>query len=169
MEENRASKKKVKFGGFNILDILIVFFVLATVLILLFRGEIIDSLRTSMGETQIEFVVRTNSVREISCLAVNVGDNFYDKEGGAYLGEVTEVSYRPAKKEVTMADGTIVLTDDPMYFTLHITVRGTGESKPEGFFINATRIVSPGANIIYETSLLSSTGHVVRAIEVVDQ
>ena len=93
-----------------------------------------------------------------SYMAVEEGDPLFDNETGTRIGTVTRVSATPYMREVTLADGSIVTSPDPEYFTLIVVAQGPGKTSEIGVLLDGSRLCSPGGTIKLASTRLDTTG-----------
>lgn len=155
MEEKRVGFK------FNILDIIIVIFIIAAAAGVLIKSGMLGGTLSAAEPVPISFSVKIENVRTYTIDAFNIGDGLYDAETGAYLGVITAIEKTPYKTYVVHIDGSLTLEPVPEKYTLMITVEGTGKVTGTGNYINGNRIVSPGAGLQISTKYALTEGTVI--------
>ena len=155
----KQSERRGKlFGVLNLLDLLILLFIVALAAVLLLRSNLTDTLGGTAEDISISYSVRVEPVRVMSMLAVSKGDPLFDEETGVQIGVVSKVDASPYMREVTLSNGTIVTSPDPEYYTLIIWADGSGKNSEYGPMINGSRICTPGATIKLGSTRLTTTG-----------
>ena len=143
MGKKTSEKRGKLFGVLNILDLIILLFLLSLGAALAFRGNVKDQLGSTADDVTVEFSVRIEPVRVMTYMAVEEGDPLFDNETGTRIGTVTRVSATPYMREVTLADGSIVTSPDPEYLTLLIFAQGTGKNQRGRHFARRLAPVLP--------------------------
>lgn len=158
MGKKTSEKRGKLFGVLNILDLIILLFLLSLGAALAFRGNVKDQLGSTADDVTVEFSVRIEPVRVMTYMAVEEGDPLFDNETGTRIGTVTRVSATPYMREVTLADGSIVTSPDPEYFTLIVVAQGPGKTSEIGVLLDGSRLCSPGGTIKLASTRLDTTG-----------
>ena len=154
--ENKKTGKL--FGVFNLLDLVIVLFVVAAGAALMWRLDLVNSVGAGSQDVTIEYTIRIEPVRLMTYLAVKEGDPLYDSENGAAIGVVTKVETETYYREVIMLDGSLMASPDPENLTVFITAEGVGKSTQDGLMLGGNRICSPGGTIKAASTKLDTTG-----------
>lgn len=153
-------KKKLKF---NILDVVIILFVVAVLVGVALRSNLLDSTVAKSSSVGIDFSVKIENVRHYTYEAIEVGETFYDKETGNALGKITDVALVPYSTTVTLSDGTIISREVPDKYNMIISVKGVGKVSDEGYYINGNRLVSPNGSIDISTQKVITNGKFLSA------
>ena len=95
MGKKTSEKRGKLFGVLNILDLIILLFLLSLGAALAFRGNVKDQLGSTADDVTVEFSVRIEPVRVMTYMAVEEGDPLFDNETGTRIGTVTRVSATP--------------------------------------------------------------------------
>lgn len=159
MPKQQAQERRGKlFGVLNLLDLMILLFIVALAAVLMLRSNLRDTLGGTSEDINIAYTVRIEPVRVMSLTAVKKGDPLFDEETGVQIGTVTRVEGSPYMREVTLADGSIVASPDPEYYTVIISAEGSGKNSEYGPMINGSRICTPGGTIKLGSTRLTTTG-----------
>ncbi|MBQ2698171.1 MAG: DUF4330 domain-containing protein [Clostridia bacterium] len=158
MAKKTAGGRGKLFGLLNILDLVILVFLISLGFALVLRGGLKDDLGTSADDVKVAFTLRIEPVRVMTYMAIAEGDPVFDEETGSRIGTVTKVTASPYQREVTMEDGTLMLSPDPEYLCLIVSAEGVGKESENGILLNGTRFCSPGANIKLGFPNVTTTG-----------
>lgn len=82
MGKKTSEKRGKLFGVLNILDLIILLFLLSLGAALAFRGNVKDQLGSTADDVTVEFSVRIEPVRVMTYMAVEEGDPLFDNETG---------------------------------------------------------------------------------------
>jgi len=148
---------KEKKSGFNIIDLIIVLFVLLAAVGIALRYNLADNIYlNATGEIfEIEFETREN-IQEASQDYLKPGVKFYINIESTEIGTIKEILEirNPALGYEALSNGDVVQTDLPG----RIDVKGIMESKgritKEGFMINGNSFVAPGKEFLIHTGEL---------------
>lgn len=154
-----------KFKGFNILDMVIVVLVIA-VLGAFFGSSLFKKVETKEYGTQIEYVIRTGSVRVQTVDALKKDLGLLDGETGNTIGKIVSVEVKPYTENRTKADGTVVSVEIPDRYTVYSTLRCDGLINQSGYFVSS-RQLAPGASFRIVGEGVDTSGTVVSVKEIV--
>lgn len=120
------NKEGMIFGKVNIIDLLIVLFIIAA-LGLGFMKITEDKGPIFVNDTtKYSADILLRSLYDGFENEINEGDKLYDYKAGTYLGVVTGKTITPATQEVETADGRVVLAEVPDRWDVIFTVEGEG-------------------------------------------
>jgi len=120
------NKEGKLFGKVNIIDLTIVVFLLA-VLVLSAIKITEDKGPTFIAEkVDVELDIILRSMYDGFQNDLNIGDKLYDSTSGAYIGIITDKQVTPAIREVTTNDGRVVRAEVPQRWDIIFTVKGQG-------------------------------------------
>ncbi|MBC8535175.1 DUF4330 domain-containing protein [Feifania hominis] len=153
--------KKGKVFGVNVLDLVILLFVVAAAVFVMLKGNFIEKVKVTSNDAKIEYVVMLESVREYTYNAIYVGDPIFDDETDAQIGVVTKVEMKPYYDIIEKSDGTVVSALVPERYKLLITAEGDGKVTDDGYMINGNRLVAPNGSIKVATTRVCSNGKFV--------
>lgn len=123
---------------------------------------------TGSGELEATYVFRFESVRNVLTDNYHVGDRFYEKSTGAYMGEVTDVWTEPYG--VTLIDA----EDKPVYVErddasfVYIRLKGRAVEKQDGYYLDGGTELKVGANA-HALSLYSDRIGTYYRLEIVER
>lgn len=134
--------KKSKFR-FNIVDFILILFVLSAVvaLILYFLPGVTSRLSHS-GEVEITYVLEFRGVDDAFISNIQNGDKAYSAEQNFAMGNVKSVATGPySTLEYDSASGGAIMKDHPKLKTLIVTITASAlYTDGEGYSINGERI-----------------------------
>ena len=88
MGKKTSEKRGKLFGVLNILDLIILLFLLSLGAALAFRGNVKDQLGSTADDVTVEFSVRIEPVRVMTYMAVEEGDPLFDNETGKAFADL---------------------------------------------------------------------------------
>ncbi len=151
---------------FNIVDLIIIF-VVATTVVLLVKNFLGDVKGEVQGEKiNLQYVIETDIISEDLADNVSVGDTVYDYQSGKIIGTVTAYDVRNATHVGMSESGVQVISDIVGYRTLYITVESPAVGSPSGYSVESVS-VSVGREYSIMLPELFCTGSCVSA-EVID-
>ncbi|NLT57689.1 MAG: DUF4330 domain-containing protein [Clostridiales bacterium] len=155
---NRTERRGKLFGLFNILDLTVVIFIAALAVVLVMRGSLRDRLGGASPDVEIHFSVRLEPVRIMTYMALEKDQPLFDEETGMQIGVITKFTATPYMREVTLSNGSILLSPDPEYYTVIVHGVGSGRNSEYGPMLGGSRLCSPGGLIKLGSTRLSSNG-----------
>lgn len=154
-------KKGKIFGIFNILDVLVLLAIVLVVGGLAIRNNLLNMVKVASSDSEIEFSIHVERLRDYSYDALTIGDTLYDSETGASLGKITDKKKTEYKERVDLPNGTVTFATLPDRYTVTITVLGRGNSTADGNYINGNRLVAPNGRIEFSTKTVSTEGFIL--------
>ncbi len=127
------------FGKINIVDLLIILFVLVAVGATVYKFQFSAHKDVNTADGQIEYTLKVQGVRDFTANQFAVGDEVFDKETNKSIGTITGIRQEDAEEFVNMADGTFVMQTIPDKFDLYITIVSDARMNDEGYFANGTK------------------------------
>ncbi len=158
MGKRNQEKRGKLFGVLNILDLIILVFLLSLAAALALRGDVKDALGNTADDVTVDYSIRIEPVRVMTYMAVEEGDPLFDNETGNRIGTVTKVTASPYMREVTLLDGSVVTSPDPEYLTVIVFAQGTGKNSDLGVMLGGSRLCSPGGTIKLASTRLDTNG-----------
>lgn len=157
-----------KNAHFNVIDAVIIVLVVAVLLSIYFRFNIVDSLwaKTQTKEYDVSFTI--NDIRYTTPTYINIGDEVYFADSGEYFGKLISESENknalnitPASKYFTDSDGNVV---EVFYPDGETRVNAKGRLVCEGYYtedggfsVGGKQYLAPGQSLTVCTELVTVT------------
>lgn len=149
---------KARNKRFNSIDVFIILLVVLCIAAIYFRGMVASwiGVEKELDEYKITFSVK--QIRSTSDKYLIIGNEVYLSNGGL-LGKLSEKSSLPAKVFVNDQDGKPVEVSYPKDTCIDVTGSLTckGIMNDDGFYLNGTYSISPGAVLSVYTDMLDFT------------
>jgi len=145
-------KEKEKKSGFNIIDLIIILFIILAVVGIFMRYNLADQINLNAnGETfEIEFQIW--DIQEASQQYLTEGKSFYMTIEHIKIGEITTIlDVRPAIHYSEGLRGDISKTERPGRIDITGIMTGTGRTTKEGHMINGNTFVAPNKELYVHT------------------
>ena len=154
---NKEIKEKEKKPGFNIIDVIIVLFIILAAVGIVMRYNLADKINLNAhgDKFEIEFII--NNIQEASLDFLNPeiqlnGVSFYVTIESIKIGEVTHITASdPAAWQSEKLDGEIQDTVLPGRIDVRGVMVSTGRNKDGEFMINGNLFVAPGKEFFVHT------------------
>ena len=147
MKENKEKK-----SGFNIIDVIIVLFIILAVAGIIMRYNLADKINLNAnGETfEIEFLIL--DIQEASQKYLDEGKSFYITSESIKIGEITIIlSVIPSVHYAEDVHGNINKTERPGRIDMTGIMKSTGRTTKEGTMINGNTFVAPNKELFAHT------------------
>ena len=158
-----TAKKSAK-RGFNIIDIVVVVFILLAAA-MFFGSSIFDKVESSEYSTKLEYQVKTTCVRIHTVSTLCEGLDLLDGETGNSIGEIAAVEVRPYSENFTMMDGTVQTVNIPDRYTVYSTIVCDGTVRDDGYFIGSKQI-SAGTELKLVGEGVETSGTIISIKEI---
>lgn len=146
-------KEKEKKSGFNIIDLIIILFVILAVVGIFMRYNLADQINLNAnGDTfEIEFVIW--NIQEASQQYLHSGKSFYITIESIKIGEITEILdvRNPAVFYAENGRGEVIKTEYPGRIDVTGIMTSTGRSTKDGNMINGNLFVAPNKEFLVHT------------------
>ncbi|MCL1859852.1 MAG: DUF4330 family protein [Oscillospiraceae bacterium] len=145
-------KEREKKSGFNIIDLIIILFIILAVVGIIMRYNLADTINLNAhGETfEIEFLVL--DIQEASQQYLVEGKSFYMTTESIKIGEITTIlDIRPAVHYSEGLRGDISKTERPGRIDVTGIMTSTGRTTKEGHMINGNTFVAPNKELYVHT------------------
>lgn len=139
--------ENTKKARFNVIDLLIILAFIAVAAGILLRYNIADKLGVKADDVEVELTFRVSDMRTTSQDCFALGDTFVWDTVGVSLGELTEITFKPAEAVVELADGSAQLTYSETRIDAFGILRVKGTMTDEGFMLGGTQFISPGKDV----------------------
>ncbi len=149
-EKHEAEKKLKKAHHFNVLDAIIVVLVLACVVGIIIRYNLIDGLLKEANLSEYEITFSVADVRYTTANAFVEGDTFYIDDKDIFMGYFEKLdSISPAVMYVNDAEGNVMVVNYPESTRIDLTGRISCEGRFENnrFLLNGTYYIAPGKTL----------------------
>lgn len=157
MAEN-TTKRKIRF---NIIDVLIIFLVVVSVVGIYFRNHIAEwiGIDTDLKEYSVTFKV--TGVRATSEKYFFAGERIYIDSPNMELGVIDgNCTFSPSETYITMEDGTVIAVPSPQstYIDVVGNVKCRGAVRAnDGFYLDGSYLLTPGMTLKVHTERLDFT------------
>jgi hypothetical protein len=146
-----------KKAGFNIIDVLIILFLILAAVGIVLRFNLTDKINlNAKGDIfEIEFVTMDN-IQEASQDYLKPGVKFYINIESIEIGMIKEILEirNPAQGVEKLVNGDLLKTDLPGRIDVRGIMESRGRSKDEGVMINGNSFVAPGKEYFIHTGML---------------
>lgn len=151
-----TNKTKVRFNG---IDLLIVILVIACIVGIAMRYDVVDVIRYAGDEQTARVSFFLANIKESSEDCFEEGDAFYIDQTNEYLGVLEGgFVFEPAEDFNMTASGEYVKSAS---VNARSDMRGTIEAKGvfsnEGFLLNNTKYIAPGSEITLQSNKIKVT------------
>lgn len=148
------------FGKINIIDLLIIL-----ILVVLAAGisiRVFGSKSQSIKNTStFEYVIKIDDIRDCTLKALEKKGDVFNEKDGLKIGEITEVTSQPCKKEGIKSNGTRVFAERPDRFTAYVTVKVEGKCVDGCYYDAAENELGAGRGHRVSTKYASTSGEVL--------
>ena len=151
-KDNKNIKPKEKKSGFNIVDFIIIIFIILAAAGIVMRYNLADKINLNAhGETfEIEFLIL--DIQEASRQYLKEDKTFYMTIESIKIGEITKIlDIRPAVFYSEKLEGDIVKTEKPERIDVTGIMTSTGRTTKEGHMINGNTFVAPNKELYVHT------------------
>lgn len=142
----RIDNKGRIFGKVSVIDLFVVVFALAMVFafyLRFFRSET-TSVRAEDADT-FTYTVKIDGVRQWTVDGFHEGEQVWDSDNDTLLGTIKEIEAVPATAEVSLVNGTTVVTEKDNRFDIYLTIEADGLISENGRYF-ASRTYELGVN-----------------------
>ena len=151
---------KEKKSGFNIVDLLIVLFVILAAAGIVMRYNLADEIQfNALGETfEIEFKI--GPIQEASRKYLKPGEKFYINIEGLEIGTIKEILdiTDPAVDYDTVINGTVIRTELPGRIEVTGVMTSKGRTTRDGdIYLNGNSFIAAGGEFLANTGKLEVT------------
>ncbi len=156
--------KKKRFSASDLVIILVIAVIIAAVI---FLKNNVSSNSSGSGDrvVQIEYAIEFKMVPIDISKKIEAGDSARDPDNKQYIGTVVSAEETPYSELVyNFNDGAPVLSDNPEYSNLIITLRAEAVHNETGYYINGAKFLV-GKQSHFWTKGFASTGYCVGITE----
>ncbi len=137
------NKRNIKF---NILDFLIIVFVISVVAAVLLRNGIASNLTAS--KKTLQYTLKISDVQMESYDYIKPGTIVYSNDDNREIGKVVSVEpAQPATFYTVLSDGDVKKTEQPNRIDIYLTVETSGTVDSEGHKIDGKIFIASGKTI----------------------
>ena len=145
---------------FNIIDFFIILVIILCVLGIYFRAQIAEwiGVEKNLEEYNIEFKI--SGIRYTTSKYLQSGNAVYFDGGNILIGTIDgQCTVLPASAYVEGEDGVPVKVSYPKdtYIDVRGSIKCSGITKDDGFYLNGTYSLAPGSEINVRTEMLNFT------------
>ena len=162
----QKNEKKASKYRFNAIDAFIILVVVLCIVGIYFRSNIESWIgsKKDLSDYQITFVVE--KIKATSGEFINVGDRVY-LSNNIVLGSVSGFSNFPAKEYISDSEGNFIEVRYPenTYIDITVTVDCRGIKNEDGFYLDGTYLISPGAKLTASTEIMDFSFTVIGITE----
>lgn len=148
----------MKTKKFNLLDAVLIVFVIALTAIFALKFAGADIITAGGEYKEIEFVVRAEQIRDFCKDEIKVGQSFCVEENKDIKGVVTNVEVMPAKTEILKDNGTVVIAEVKDRYDVNITIKSEGVQKNDGFYLYGKYAANVGSVRLFRTGYVVFEG-----------
>jgi len=146
---------------FNIVDLIVILFVCAVVVFVVFKLTNSTVLKSDSGNTKdVVYTVKIGEVIQSTVDAVPDSGKLYD-EDGTEIGEIVAKTVRNAEVKNVKADGTYVNAVNPGKFDVFLDVSAKAVIEEEGYFINGKKNLGAGSNATLKAKNIEFWAYIV--------
>ncbi len=167
MPENNNSAAVKKKRRLNIIDFVLIIAIVGAIIGVATRFGIVDKVVDKAKSTDVCIAVKIEKIRTstVKALEADIESKavMYEEKKGL-IGTVENIrSNDNAVYYVTRSDGTVEKTTSPdgVYCDVVIEIHGTGVFSDDGFKVNASQILMPGAFLNLTSQHIEVTGRVL--------
>ena len=148
------------FGKVHFLDLLLCLLLICGVIGMALR---ITNAETTKQESDVipaigaTYTFEIRDARDYHLTAYKVGDEVY--EGKVMMGTITDIQIEPTKESQTKEDGTAVIVERNLSYSIFLTIRTENLTVNDGYFIEHQEILA-GTGHTIATPFVSCVGHV---------
>jgi len=147
-----TKENKEKKSGFNIIDLIIVLFVILVVVGVVMKYNLADKINlNAQGDTfEIEFIIQ--EIQEASQKYLQPGRSFYITIESIKIGEITDIlDIRPAVWYSEKLNGDVIKTELPGRIDVTGVMTSKGRMTKDGVMINGNSFVGPNKEFLTHT------------------
>lgn len=153
-------------GKFSIIDIAVIFLIIAAVAGFVMRfGTSVTKSVTS--DVKFRYVIRVEGVRDYTVEALNKKGVVTDKRALEYVGDVVDVKTEDARMQSVLSNGEIKWTELPERYNCYITIEANGRESEDGYVLSDTTELSVGRTVELITKYVHTTG-TIESVEIID-
>jgi len=142
------------FGRVSVIDIIIVLAVLVLGAGFVYR-QTSARLQTVINPSDEFYVVfEVNGLREVNTRAIAEGDLIFRIHDRQPLGEVVDITLRPATQAMHLDDATVIMAEMEERYRVFITLASVGSITEVGYFVNGLEHLAPGLDMVLVSNRL---------------
>jgi len=149
------------FGLINVVDLLVLVMIvfMAGVVYVKIKGESVTT--GSFDKVNYEITLRSKSALQNTVDNFEIGALVLENDKNQVLGELVSKEIKPATKEVTTADGEILLANVPGRIDVYAVVKGNGILDSKKGLIVGPNDWQIGNSLVFKTNKSVFQGHIV--------
>lgn len=144
------------FGKINLFDFAVILLILILVLGIGYKFLVLNK-ETQQNTVTITYDLEIKSVRDVTVNAFRVGDTVYHYKLDEAIGQITQVTPRPATDDMDTLNGTVVDASVEGRFDVTISVTGTAVLQDDGNLMMGKAKIVEGTELRASTQLANCT------------
>ncbi|MCL2773166.1 MAG: DUF4330 domain-containing protein [Oscillospiraceae bacterium] len=145
-------------AGFNIIDILIVLFIILAAVGIVMRYNLADKVNLNANGDKFEVEFLIENIQKASEDYLTAGTPFYINTDSTQIGEIKEIlDVRDAVQYVPDVDGNIIKSELPGRIDVTGMITCSGRTTKDGYMINGNSFAAPGKQYTVHTGKLTVT------------
>lgn len=160
-----VNKEGKLFGKINIIDILVVLALLVAAFGIYTRFFVSNE-KVATASKHIEYTMKVEGVRRGTVDALQNYSPISNAATGAGVGEIINVTYTDATKNVEALNGSMRLSKLPERYDVYVTVRVDGNVNPSGYYTASNEAISAGSKYVFMSKYAKTTGTVTEIKEI---
>lgn len=159
MKRKIIDEKGKIFGVISAIDILvvIVLVVLGAAVYVRFFSSSTTAVSVAKDDA-FTYQLNVQEVRYATYEALRVGDYLYDKENGTKLGQITDISCKPAMGDYPLADGTIVYAPVVDRYEVLLTISAEGMVSNGRYYASRIYEIMTNSRVEFYTKYCITSG-----------
>ena len=160
MNKKLIDEKGRLFGAVSIVDLFAVLLVIVLAFAVYSRFFTKETTALAAVNDTFTYVLRVESVRQVTVDVLRVGDVIYDTDNDIKLGVITDIEYGDAMRESKRADGSYVYTPVENRYDVTLTISADGLISSGRYYASRSFEISANAQVWFHTKYCSTSGTV---------
>lgn len=146
------------FGKINIVDIAVILIVIILIVCATIKFRKFNQKTADSASQTIVYQIDVQNVREYTLEMIKSGDTIYDEQTGVNIGEVVDITSKPAETFETLPSGEVVEVYNPYRFDIVLTIETPGTVETNAYYANKSIELKVNSTKVIETKYLKTTG-----------
>ncbi len=148
------------FGKINIIDLLLILLLVVLALGIFVR---VSGTRAKQIKNagSFEYVIKIDDIRDCTLKALEKKGGVYNEKDNVQIGEITNVTSEPCKKEGVKSNGTRVFAERPDRFTAYVTIKAIGKCVDGTYYDAAENEIGAGRGHRVATKYAATSGEII--------
>lgn len=151
-------KDKKLLRKFNIVDVLVIVLVILLIMGAYIKFKKFNSKTDETSESNIEYQITVNNIREYTVNAFKIGDTIYDSQSGVVIGTVKEVLQKEAETYESTSKGEVIKTKNPYRYDMILTIETPGTVEADAYYANKSIELKVNSTKAIETKYVKTSG-----------